>query len=475
MLVFSIFCLLVSSSCSEDDTTNEEPIEDPADIGGRFSDFISCDVISPPEAVNLNSYYKKYINCNGIPVIGAEAVPDEALIEASNTLEFMLNGLNDVTRQLVIDGNYVSLYPEGGAITDLPENFIGTGPFTTGVYNNTQTLKAVASDVSSLLCQPEAGFGHTLVHEIAHMIDIGGYRQLGTSFANQLDALYQDALSSGTWQNTYASSNAIEYLAEAVTIYYGVNWIGPEGGDGSRNNIGTRALLQQNDAGIFNLINANFNSQSNIPGCRIPVLTGNSTSCANTVTDIDGNVYEIVDVGPMCWMKENLRTTRFKDGSSIANPTNDNEWQNINAPAWANYANETANDAIYGKLYNGFAFEDPRGICPEGWRVPTYQELQDLVNYGGNGDYGSAHLRDTALWNPSDFPSTNSSGFSALPGGQRLGSGSFNGLGNRTNFGSTYVNPEDKYASKAFFNDQEYIFTDALTRDIGLSCRCIKD
>lgn len=482
-LFFSVTFFLVSS-CQKDNTPDDETIEnddpiDPTEVGGRFSNHISCSVIAVPNEVGLHPYYKKYLNCSGIPIIGSDAVPDEAMYLAEETLNFMLNGLSSEKTKLISDGNYIALYPEGSNITELPDPFVATAS-NAGAYTwagpGSGQLRALASDVSSLLCNPNTGFGHTLVHEIAHMIHIGAILRLDSSFQAELENSYSNAMSSGKWNNTYARTNTQEYLAEAVTIWYGVNWIGPEGGNGSRNDIGTRAQLQSYDGAIYNLINSKYNNLTNVPGCRIPVISGTTANCPNTVTDIDGNVYEVVNIGPMCWMKENLKTTKYRDGSAITNIVNDSEWQSTTTGAWSNYNNDPNNDEIYGKLYNRYALLNSVSICPEGWHVPTFQELQALVNYAG-GDYVSYHLRSTNLWNPPGIPATNSSGFSALPSGLRNAEGWFQEGERRTNLASTYVSvtEAEKFYTKAIFADQEFIFDENLPKNTGAPCRCVKD
>lgn len=337
-------------------------------------------------------------------------------------------------------------------------------------------LRAVASDVSSLLCHPDSGFGHVLVHEIAHMIHIGGVIRLDPGFQSELEGRFNSAMSSGNWNNTYASTNAQEYLAEAVTIWYGVNWIGPDGGDGFRNEIGTRNQLQGYDSAIYNLINAKFNNLTDVPGCRIPVISGTTATCPETVTDIDGNVCEVINIGPFCWMKENLKTTKYRDGSPIINITDDSEWQSTASGAWSNYDNNPSNDAIYGKLYNGYALLNSVSICPERWHVPNFQEVQALVNYAG-GDHKSYNLRSPDLWNPPGIPATNSSGFSALPSGLRNAEGFFQEAERRTNIASILSSssePENFY-SKGIFADLEFIVNNNLNKNTGLPCRCVKD
>lgn len=480
LLLCISFVLLAFISCEkEEELTQEEQEEmndDPANSTGRFSDFLTCDIIAVPPEVGLNNYYGKYINCSGIPVIAAASVPDEALLIASETVEFMVSDLGNVRSQLITDGNYVALYPDGGSIGSLPENF-SSGPFTTGAYDNNDTLKAAAVDVASILCRPEAGYGHTLVHEIAHMVDGGALRFIDPASQTRLMSIYNQAIGSGKWNNTYSSTNPKEYLAEGLTIWYGVNWIGPEGGgDNNRNNIGTRAQLQVYDSGLYNFINDYYNNKTAVPGCREPVISGVTANCPDTVTDVDGNSYEIVTIGPMCWLKENLRTTKFNDGTPIPNITEDSDWANSTTSAWANYDNEPSNDAIYGKLYNGYTFLNNKKLCPNGWRIPSYQEIQDMVNYAG-GDYASVAIRSTTSWNPPGLPATNSSAFTAVASGIRNEAGFFQERERRTNFGSATspISNAANFYTKAIFADQEFIFTENLTKKFGVPCRCIKD
>lgn len=479
--LFFVLLFVFTVGCTKDDSStalDEETLEDPSNTAGRFSEFLSCEIIAVPSTVGLSTYYKKYLNCSGIPVIGSEAVPDEALYAANETLAFMLTGLGSVRAKLIRDGNYIALYPEGGHISDLPEPFLATNE-NTGAYtwigSGPNDLRALACDVPSILCYPDGPVGHVLVHEITHMIHVGALRLIESSFESELESIYNQSLASGKWNNTYGTSHHSELLAEAVTIYYGVNWIGPLGGDGLRNEIGTRAQLQDYDPALYNFINNHFNNSTAIPGCREPVISGVTANCPATVTDIDGNVYEVVNIGSRCWMKENLRTTRYRDGSPILNITNNVEWQNATMGAWANYENNTGNDAIYGKLYNGLALKNEK-LCPEGWYVPSLREVQDLIQYSG-GDYAAANLRSLDLWNPSGITATNSSGFTLLPAGMRISSGSFQHMGYAALIGSKTQTDQRPFTlySKNVMADQEFIFLGDGDNTLGVSCRCVKE
>lgn len=82
-------------------------------------------------------------------------------------------------------------------------------------------------------------------------------------------------------------------------------------GDGFRNEIGTRNQLQGYDSAIYNLINAKFNSLTDVPGCRIPVISGTTATCPETVTDIDGNVYEVINIGPFLLDERKLKNYKI--------------------------------------------------------------------------------------------------------------------------------------------------------------------
>ena len=114
---------------------------------------------------------------------------------------------------------------------------------------------------------------------------------------------------------------------------------------------------------------------------NIYILLLSALSFGGTVTDIDGNVYEIVPIGDQVWMAENLKVTHYNDGSEIPTGYTDEEWGELETGAFAVYpidydeASQTTcgNDCsdVYGNLYNWFAVDDSRGLCMEGWHVQS--------------------------------------------------------------------------------------------------------
>src|SRR3954470_10825028 len=117
---------------------------------------------------------------------------------------------------------------------------------------------------------------------------------------------------------------------------------------------------------------------------------------ANNVVDIDGNIYRTVTIGTQVWMRENLKTTRFSDGTHINEVEDSVAWSNIykkgiQLPAWCYYEKQASNNELYGKLYNWYAVNESKHICPAGWHIPSDAEWTKLTKYmGGESSAGGA-------------------------------------------------------------------------------------
>ena len=135
----------------------------------------------------------------------------------------------------------------------------------------------------------------------------------------------------------------------------------------------------------------------------------------------------MVTIGQQVWAKENLNTERFRNGDLIPEAKTKEEWtkaKDNKQPAWCYYNNDSANGTKYGKLYNWYAINDPRGLAPNGWHIPSTQEVGELVNFLGGKDDADKKMKTTNLW-MDKYKGTNSSGFSAVPGGFRSSDGKF--------------------------------------------------
>jgi uncharacterized protein (TIGR02145 family) len=203
-----------------------------------------------------------------------------------------------------------------------------------------------------------------------------------------------------------------------------------------------------------------------------------SFTTADTEADIDDNIYRVISIGPQIWMIENLRTTRFNDGSSIPFVPDFQDWSDANGPAYCYYNNDDVNGPVYGALYNWHAVATGK-LCPSGWHVPSDQEWTELTDYLGGLAQASAKLKEAgnSHWNPPNEASTNESGFTALPGGYRSWTdGAFFSLGDNCSIWSS--TPDDSYNSwsRAMVNySTPDVIVNSAYNGYGISVRCMMD
>jgi len=213
------------------------------------------------------------------------------------------------------------------------------------------------------------------------------------------------------------------------------------------------------------------------------------------VTDADGNSYFTVTIGAQVWMKENLKTTKHNDGTSIPNVTDNTGWAGLTTGAYCWYNNNaSAYKNTYGALYNWYAVNTQK-LCPAGWHVPGDAEWTTMENYlianGYNYDGTTTEnkiakaLASATNWISSgnagvpgntDYPVfRNKSGFTAHPGGAREGDGTFTYLGYDANWwSSTNYNPETSWMRTLDY-ENVYLLRYNHEKNLGFSVRCVKD
>ncbi len=208
-----------------------------------------------------------------------------------------------------------------------------------------------------------------------------------------------------------------------------------------------------------------------------------TTSTAGSTTDVDGNTYTTVTIGTQVWMKENLKVSKYRNGDLISTNLDNTSWQNTTSGAYAIYNNDAANNTTYGKLYNWFAVADPRGLCPAGWHVPSDAEWTTLENFlggasvaaGGKMKSTGTIQASTGLWQDPNTGATNSSGFTAFPGGTRDFVGAFYNLGGTGFWWSSTENT----STFAWLRALSYYFANSSRVDdnktYGFSVRCLRD
>ena len=220
----------------------------------------------------------------------------------------------------------------------------------------------------------------------------------------------------------------------------------------------------------------------------IGTVYGNQVIFNTKVSDIEGNSYNTVKIGNQVWTAENLKTTRYNDNTQITIVTDNTQWVGLTTPAYCWYDNnEALNKPLYGALYNWHAVSSGK-LCPTGWHPPTDVEFSTLEKFlgmppgqadiwGWRGTNLGGQMKSTTGWGVGEN-GTNTSGFSALPGGYRYAaSASFNGRGILTYFWSTTqdgLHPTWAWYRRIDGNSLD-IYKASTEKFSGKSVRCIKD
>ncbi len=218
------------------------------------------------------------------------------------------------------------------------------------------------------------------------------------------------------------------------------------------------------------------------------------------VTDIDGNEYVTVIIGKQEWMAENLRVSRYNNGDAIPTGLSNTDWWTTTQGGYAIYDNEENLLTGYGKLYNWYAVADPRGLCPEGWHVPTDDDWTEMLNYvigqgypnvdnnpngtgsalrscrqidsplGGDCDT-SEHPRWDQWHNNQGFDAF---GFSGLPGGTRYHQGGYYALGNYAFWWSSEESSSEEAWQWNCFLLNSNVRRNSSDKSDGYSIRCVR-
>ena len=221
-----------------------------------------------------------------------------------------------------------------------------------------------------------------------------------------------------------------------------------------------------------------------IPGLSAANPKTNPTSgYGSNITDVEGNSYKTVFIGTQQWMAENLKVSKYSDGTTIPNITDNTQWQDNTTGAFAYYNNDAANNVKYGKLYNWYAVSKTtngnKNVCPTGWHVPTDAEWAVLTDYLGGQTIAGGKMKEvgTTSWNSPNAGATNMSLFTGLPGGYRDNDGSYNYIGYFGYWWSSSSTENNTYFAWTRFlsSSNGSAFRVNNSKEGGFSVRCLRD
>ena len=190
--------------------------------------------------------------------------------------------------------------------------------------------------------------------------------------------------------------------------------------------------------------------------------------------ELEKTSFKTVKIGNQVWTSKNLDVATYRNGDVIPQVQDENAWENLTTGAWCYYDNDTSNGTKYGKLYNWYAVNDPRGLAPNGYHIPTDAEWTQLSDYLGGESEAGTKMKSTSGW-VENGNGTNSSGFSGLPGGNRSGDGAFNTIGEYGNWWSSTEFDTYSAWSRHLDYSNGYVLRFTNDKDYGFSVRCLRD
>jgi uncharacterized protein (TIGR02145 family) len=220
-----------------------------------------------------------------------------------------------------------------------------------------------------------------------------------------------------------------------------------------------------------------INNAGTAYGVEIPFTTPQDhTGETGTIQDEDGNTYHTIGIGAQYWTVENLKTTKYNDGTAIPLVTDNSAWGALVSPGFCWYDNDEAtNKDTYGALYNWYTVISPK-IAPAGWHVSTDAEWTILETFMGGESVAGDKLKEsgTSHW-IGNTPATNESGFTALPGGLRSSDGTYQHKGESDGFWTTTGASNQAAWYWAMDNGTANLTRGNNSINWGLSIRLVKD
>lgn len=248
-------------------------------LGATVNQEKKYEITTPPKELNLDPFYKKYVNVNGIHIISSHKVPDEAIIAACRTIDFMTNGLPaEVLDQMVKINTRVGIMARYEGTTDIPEHAHLANDTTLnwdvrarGLGGSLKNPLTTCAEENLLCYQIDKYHAEDiLIHEFAHTIHGVGILPLDSTFNSLLQEKLDHAIASGKYDNTYAATNIWEYWAEGIQNWFNVN-AEVEVPDGKHNWVNTRDDMKKYDPELYEVIGQYFSEFEGNPSCHSSV------------------------------------------------------------------------------------------------------------------------------------------------------------------------------------------------------------
>ena len=182
----------------------------------------------------------------------------------------------------------------------------------------------------------------------------------------------------------------------------------------------------------------------------------------------------VMATGNQIWTQKNLDVATYRNGEVIPQVQDVSTWSNLSTGAWCYYNNITSNGIIYGKLYNWYAVNDPRGLAPNGYHIPSDAEWTTLIDYLGGASSAGTKMKSTSGWQ-NNGNGSNTSGFAGLPGGYRSYDGYFVNIGSNGYWWSSSESGTDNAWYRYLNNDNDYVNRFSYNKRNGFSVRCLRD
>jgi uncharacterized protein (TIGR02145 family) len=199
-----------------------------------------------------------------------------------------------------------------------------------------------------------------------------------------------------------------------------------------------------------------------------------------SVTDFDGNTYPTVKIGTQTWMGQNLNVSRFRNGDPIMEAKSDETWEKASEekkPAWCYYDFSADQGKVYGKLYNWYAVNDPRGLAPKGWHVPSEEEWNMLSGFLGGEEKAGGKLKENGIthWKTPNSGATNESGFAAMPSGLIYSFGGCVKMGIEGYWWTSKADGDETAILYSMSYQNATLTNLFLNKGVGIAVRCVKD